>query len=85
MIIMMSENGIEEIEYDGDNATDTDASQTDAVRLVVSRQELEEAVTVLPALYNLFCFWFLVWFGLQILSRIRGQFRKHTGEMRDKE
>lgn len=84
MIVLMSENGIEEVELDG-NASDTDASETDAVRLIVSRAELEEAVVILPKIYNLFCFWFLVWFGLQILSRIRSQFRKHTGEMRDKE
>lgn len=77
----------EEITEDAttDATEDNIATETDALLLHVSQSELDEAVTFFPKMYDLFSLWFLLWLGLQLLSRIRVQFRKHTGEMRDKE
>ena len=73
----------EDTENDTEDTTQEIATQGDAY-LIVSQQELNQAVEVLPKIYDLFSFWFLVWLILQMLSRIRRQFRKHTGEMIDK-
>lgn len=77
----------EEITEDAntDSTEDNIASETDALLLHISQSELDEAVTFFPKMYDLFSLWFLLWLGFQLLSRIRVQFRKHTGEMRDKE
>lgn len=91
MIVLYDEEILEITEEENtedastDNTEDNLASETDALLLHVSQAELDEAVTFFPKMYDLFSLWFLLWLGIQILSRIRTQFRKHTGEMRDKE
>jgi hypothetical protein len=61
-----------------------EATQGDAIRLVVSQEELNKAVETLPKIYDLFCFWLLLWLLLTLLPRIRKQLQRHTGEMERK-
>ena len=61
-----------------------DATESDAIRLIVSQAELNEAVETLPKIYDLFSFWLCLWLVLALLPRIRKQFMRHTGEMGDK-
>ena len=77
----MTEEGASE--GDAEESTQEIATNGDAY-LIVSQEELNQAVETLPKLYDLFSFWFLAWLLLQMLARIRRQFRKHTGEMDDK-
>ena len=87
MIILYDENNeIGEIEEDGEyiDGENTTASETDAVLLHVSQAELDEAVEILPKMYDLFSFWFLMWLMLRIYGILKTEMFKNTSEMRDR-
>lgn len=73
---------VDDTEYT-DNGDNT-ASETDAVLLHVSQEELDEAVSVLPQLYDIFSLWFFMWLGFKLFSLIKPEIFKNTSEMRDK-
>lgn len=75
----------EEVSTEEENNNDSmEISTTGDAYLIVSQTELNKAVETLPKIYDLFCFWFLMWISFAIFSRIRKQIQYHTSEMRDK-
>ena len=87
MIILYDENNeIEEVHEDEDITSEESsvASESDALLLHVSQQELDEAVEILPKMYDLFAFWFLMWLFLRIFNLLKSEMIKNTSEMRDR-
>ena len=78
MITLIKDGQFCQIEYENESSP-TDASPSDAVHTFqITESEIKTVTDTLPQLYNLFVFWFLVWFGLQMLSRIKNAFFKST-------
>ena len=87
MVVIYNEtNEIGEVIYDTEYTDNEDntASETDAVLLHVSQEELDEAVSVLPQLYDIFSLWFFMWLCFKLFSFIKPEIFKNTSEMRDK-
>ena len=71
----------EEMEEVEESTTET-ATSTDATYdITITEEDIQSVLTDLHGIYNLFVFWFLVWFALEMLGRFKKQFIKSTDRM----
>ena len=70
-----------EVTTEEDTENEIEISTSGDAYLIVSQSELNKAVETLPKIYDLFCFWFLMWLCFELFTRMRKQIQNHTGEM----